>query len=125
MRAPPPARLLEGKVALITGGSRGLGRAMALVFAREGAAVGFSYRTKAAEAAQVVAQITAAGGRAQAWACEVTDRAATRTMFREAEAGLGPIDILVNNAGVGQPLPLALMEDEDWDQVESEVEGCL
>jgi len=111
------AGLLEGRVVLVTGGSRGLGRAMVEVFAREGATVAFNYARNEDDAAATVAAVSAAGGRVQGFRCSVTDRAGLRDMVKKVEQDLGPIDALVNNAGVGQVLPLALMEEEDWDRM--------
>jgi NAD(P)-dependent dehydrogenase (short-subunit alcohol dehydrogenase family) len=105
--------MLGGRTALITGGSRGLGRALVGVFAREGARVAFSYARDEAGAA---ASAAAAPG-SRTYRVSVTDAAATESMVEELEREWGGIDILVNNAGVSQNLPLALMEEEDWDHV--------
>jgi NAD(P)-dependent dehydrogenase (short-subunit alcohol dehydrogenase family) len=118
--------LLPDKVVLITGGSRGLGRAMAIAFAREGATVAFNYARRDDDARATVAAIECAGGRARAWRCSVTDRPAVREMVRAIEADLGGIDVLVNNAGIGQVLPFVMMEDSDWDQMmETHVKGAF
>jgi NAD(P)-dependent dehydrogenase (short-subunit alcohol dehydrogenase family) len=109
--------LLAGRVVLVTGGSRGLGAAMVKVFAREGARVAFNYSSSDADAAATVAAVEAAGGIARAYRCSVLDRAGLRAMVRQIEEQLAPIDTLVNNAGTGQVLPLALMEEDDWDQM--------
>jgi NAD(P)-dependent dehydrogenase (short-subunit alcohol dehydrogenase family) len=108
---------LAGRVVLVTGGSRGLGRAMVTAFARDGARVAFNYSTSDADAAAVVAAVETAGGFARAYKCNVTDRAGLRAMVKRVEEEVGPIDTLVNNAGTGQVLPLALMEEEDWDRM--------
>jgi len=110
-------RLLDGRTILITGGSRGLGRAMVEVFTREGAVVAFNYARSEEDAAATVAAVAAAGGRAHAYRCSVTDRAGLREMVKTIELEVGPLDVLVNNAGVGQVLPLALMEEDDWDRM--------
>jgi 3-oxoacyl-[acyl-carrier protein] reductase len=110
-------KLLEGRVVLVTGGSRGLGRAMVTVFAREGARVAFNYSSSHGDAAATVAAVEAAGGFARAYQCSVTDRAGLRAMVGQIEDAVGPIDTLVNNAGTGQVLPLALMEEDDWDRM--------
>ena len=91
---------LAGRVALITGGARGIGRAVALRFAREGAAVALNYRSRADAADEVVESIRKAGGKAAAFAADVADRAAVEAMAAQVSAELGPVDILVNNAGV-------------------------
>jgi len=112
-------RLLEGRVALVTGGSRGLGRAICLALAREGADVAFNYSRNEADATDLLERIQSTGARAWAWKTSVLDRAGLQTLARTLEAEAGQIDILVNNAGVGQVVPLALMEEEDWDRVMS------
>ena len=109
--------LLEGKVALVTGGSRGLGRAICEVLAREGADVCFNYAKNEAEAAKVAQVIESHGRKAATYRCSVLDRAALATMVADIEAKHGRIDILVNNAGITQVMPFALIEEEDWDQV--------
>ena len=91
---------LEGKVALVTGGSRGLGRAIALRLAREGAAVAVNYRERAADAEAVAKEISSAGGRAFAIGADVGDASAVRLMVEQAERQFGPVSILVNNAGI-------------------------
>lgn len=110
-------KLLDGRVVLVTGGSRGLGRAMVTVAAREGARVAFNYSSSDADAAATVAAIEAGGGFARAYKCSVTDSAGLRAMVRQVEESVGPIDTLINNAGKGQVLPLALMEEDDWDRM--------
>lgn len=110
-------KLLDGRVVLVTGGSRGLGRAMVTAFAREGARVAFNYASSDADAAATVAAVEAGGGFARAYKCSVVDSAGLRAMVRQVEEAVGPIDTLVNNAGTGQVLPLALMEEDDWDRM--------
>ena len=91
---------LKGRVALITGGSRGIGRATALKFAQEGAAVMVNYQQQAEAASEVVEQIGASGGRALALQADVGEPAAVDEMLQRSVREVGPIDILVNNAGV-------------------------
>jgi NAD(P)-dependent dehydrogenase (short-subunit alcohol dehydrogenase family) len=118
--------LLADRVALVTGGSRGLGAAIVKTFAREGARVAFNYSSSDAAAAATAAAVEAAGGFARAYKCSVLDREGLRAMLRRIEDDVGPIDTLVNNAGVGQVLPLALMEEEDWDRMmDTHVKGAF
>ncbi len=91
---------LAGKTAVVTGASRGLGRAIALRLAREGSAVAVNYRERAAEAEEVVASIRASGGRAVAIQADIADRAQVLAMAERVEREIGPVDILVYNAGV-------------------------
>ena len=93
---------LAGKVAIVTGGGRGVGRATALEFAAAGAAVMVSARSKD-EIEDTASEIRKAGGRAAACAADVTDLAALKTMLAATEAELGPPTVLVNNAGGGVP----------------------
>ena len=88
------------QVAVVTGASRGLGRAAARLLARRGAAVGVNFAAQGAAAEALVAEIVAAGGRAVALGADVADAAAVEAMMARAEAELGPITILVNNAGI-------------------------
>ena len=110
------ARLLDGEVALVTGGSRGLGQAIARVFAGEGARVAFSY-TRDQAGSQQTLELCGGAGRARAFQASVLDAPATASMVAEIEREWGSIDILVNNAAVSQNMPLALMEEDDWDRV--------
>jgi NAD(P)-dependent dehydrogenase (short-subunit alcohol dehydrogenase family) len=111
------APMLAGRRALITGGTRGLGRALVERFAREGAKVAFSYTRDEAGAAETVAAVRAAGGEASAHRASVLDGPATAKMIGDVERAWGAIDVLVNNAGISQNLPLALLEEEDFDLV--------
>ena len=99
------------RVVLITGASRGIGRAVAIMLAQQGAAVGVNYVRDLAAAEQTAADIERAGGRAALLQGDVADESAVLAMFDALEAACGPIDGLVNNAGiVAPPLPLAQMD---------------
>lgn len=112
-----PGRRLEGKRCLITGGSRGLGRALGEAFAREGARVAFTFARNAADAEEARARIAACGAAPLVFQGSVADAAhVERTVAALAEAW-GGVDVLVNNAGVTQILPVALLEERDWDTV--------
>jgi NAD(P)-dependent dehydrogenase (short-subunit alcohol dehydrogenase family) len=111
--------LLEGRVALVTGGSRGLGRAICLALAREGAEVAFNFSHNEKDAADLLQLLKGIGVRAWAFKTSVLDKAGLQKLARTLEEEAGHVDILVNNAGIGQVVPLALMEEEDWDRVMS------
>ncbi len=108
---------LREKVAVVTGGSRGLGRAIALGLAREGAAIAVCYRSGLAEAGEVVGEIVAAGGTAAAFCVDTVDRASIEAMVAAVDKRFGRIDILVNNAGVMNTTPFLELTDEEWDRV--------
>lgn len=109
--------LLKGKRALVTGGSRGFGRALCERFAAEGADVAFNYSSDEKGAAETLQRLQAGGRRALAFKVSVLDEAGLMKMAEDIESEWGGIDALVNNAGVSQPLPFSLMEGADWDGV--------
>ena len=109
--------LLEGKIALVTGASRGIGRQIALTLAKEGAVVIVNYNGSAAKAEEVVREITEAGGTAEAVQCSVSDYAKTEEMMKDLIARYKRIDILVNNAGITKDNLLMKMNEEEYDAV--------
>lgn len=108
---------LHGRTALVTGASRGLGRATALCLAAAGASVGVNYRRGEAEALAVVAAIEAAGGKAVALAGDVADPDACQRLVDSAIESLGGLDILVNNAGISKDALIYDMAPQDWLEV--------
>jgi 3-oxoacyl-[acyl-carrier protein] reductase len=109
---------LTGKTALITGGSRGLGRAIALALAGQGADVAVNYRGNAAAADEVAQQVVSIGRRALTIQGDTSaGREACEAMVKQAVDGLGSLDILVNNAGITRDNLLMRMDVEEWDAV--------
>jgi 3-oxoacyl-[acyl-carrier protein] reductase len=108
---------MKGQTALVTGGGRGIGRAIVAELARRGARVRFSYLADEASAAETVALVKAAGGDAAGARVDVRDREAVREWVRAAGAETGGVHILVNNAGIRRDGLLALMKDEDFTDV--------
>jgi 3-oxoacyl-[acyl-carrier protein] reductase len=107
---------LDGRVALVTGGSRGIGRAIALGLAESGADVAVNYRTRGEEAAAVVRQVEALGRRAIAVGADVSREADVERLFVEVTAALGPIDVLVSNAGIANPATIDTLDLARWDE---------
>lgn len=105
---------LSGKIALVTGASRGIGRAIAQELAKEGAAVAVNYRAGREKAQQVVDEITAAGGRAIALSGDVAEFAEAETLVAQTIKELGGLHILVNNAGIARDGLIFNMKPEDW-----------
>ncbi len=109
--------LLEGKVALITGASRGIGRSIALALAKEGAAVAINYAGNVKAAEEVQAEIAGSGGKAIIVKADVSDAEAVEAMIETVVNEYGTIDILVNNAGITRDGLLIRMKQQDWDAV--------
>jgi len=111
---------LTGTRVLVTGGSRGIGRAMVEAFARAGAAVAFNYSRAEddAEATETLAAARAAGATVFSTRADVADGASVETMMTEMREALGgPIEVLVNNAAISHDAPLMMMKETDWDRV--------
>jgi 3-oxoacyl-[acyl-carrier protein] reductase len=107
---------LSTRVALVTGGSRGIGAAIAVTLAGLGAAVAVNYRERADDAEAVVAGIKAGGGRAMALAADVSQAVAVAVMVEQVAKTLGPVDILVNNAGIAIPRGVDDLSEDDFDR---------
>ncbi|MCC7450579.1 MAG: SDR family oxidoreductase [Anaerolineae bacterium] len=107
---------LAGRVALVTGGSRGIGRAACLALAAKGAAVAVHYRSQPEAANAVVQQITGAGGKAVAIQADLAQREAPKQVVEQAVMQVGPLDILVNNAGLMSRSAITDLSDDMWDE---------
>ncbi|MBV8568265.1 MAG: SDR family oxidoreductase [Methylobacteriaceae bacterium] len=107
---------LQNRVALVTGGSRGIGKAIALALAQAGAAVAINYRERAGEAQAVADTIGKSGGRAAAFGADVSVGTAVQSMVHAVQEGLGAIDILINNAGMSAARGLDDITEADFDR---------
>lgn len=107
---------LKTRVALVTGGGRGIGKAIARGLAAAGAAVAVNYRERADTAEATLAEIEAGGGRAGAFRADVSVAAEVGRLVEAVERALGPIDILINNAGVSRPAELEELTEADFDR---------
>ncbi|MBP2663008.1 MAG: fabG 3 [Firmicutes bacterium] len=108
---------LDGQVAIVTGASRGIGRAVAIALAKVGAKVVINYAGNAKAAEEVCKTITSDGGQAIAVQADVADNGAVEALVKKTIETYGKIDILVNNAGITRDALLMRMKDEDWDAV--------
>ncbi len=108
---------VEGKTALVTGASRGIGRAIALELAHEGAKVAVNYQSSDAKAQAVVDEIKAAGGTAILAKANLSKSAEARQMVQDVATEFGRLDVLVNNAGITRDRSLRKMSDEQWEEV--------
>jgi 3-oxoacyl-[acyl-carrier protein] reductase len=108
---------LNGKVALVTGSSRGIGRAIAYALGAEGAAVAINFVKRSVEAHAAELGIRALGRRCVSIQADVSTANDVERLVKSTEDLLGPIDILVNNAGIARPQPIEAIAEEDWDQV--------
>ena len=108
---------LTGKVALVTGASRGIGRAVAIALAKAGADVAVNYRTRTDEAKQVCGEIESLGRQPVAVNADVSIAADVSRLVETVEQQLGEIAILINNAGVTRPQPIEEITEHDWDEI--------
>jgi 3-oxoacyl-[acyl-carrier protein] reductase len=117
---------MHGRVALVTGASRGIGRAIAIALARAGADVAVNYCTHSEEAAAARSEIESQGRRSTVIQGDVSDAAAVRRLIESCEAALGPIEILVNNAGIARPQQIPDITEQDWDDVvDTNLKSCF
>lgn len=108
---------LKGKVALVTGASRGIGRHIALQLAQRGADVAINYRSRQAEGDEVAKEIEATGVRALAFQADLSKMPEARSLVRQVQDQWGHIDILVNNAGITKDKSMKKLTDDDWNDV--------
>jgi 3-oxoacyl-[acyl-carrier protein] reductase len=109
--------LLKGKVAIITGATRGIGKGIALKFAQEGADIAFTYVSSEAQAIEVTKELEAFGVKAKAYKSNAGSLADTEEMVNQVVADFGTVDIVVNNAGITKDGLLMRMSEENWDDV--------
>jgi 3-oxoacyl-[acyl-carrier protein] reductase len=110
-------KLLEGKVAIITGASRGIGKGIAEVFAEHGATIAFTYASSDEKARAFEAELAAKGAKAKGYKSDAADFNAAQALVDEVVAEFGTVDILVNNAGITRDTLLMRMSEEQWDEV--------
>ena len=108
---------LNGKVALVTGASRGIGRAIAVALAEAGADVAVNYLSRSREAQDAESHIRRLGKRSAAIQADVSVRGEVDRLIASVEASLGPVDVLVNNAGIARPQPIEAITEQDWDDL--------
>ncbi len=108
---------LKGKVAIVTGGSRGIGRHISLLLAKRGADVAINYRSRQEEADATIKELEEVGGRALAFQADLSDMTAARNLIRNVHQEWGRIDILVNNAGITRDKTMKKLTDDDWNDV--------
>lgn len=108
---------MKDKVALVTGGSRGIGRAIALDLAAAGAKVAICYQNNGDLADEVVTGITENGGIAQAFKADISKSDEVASLFKAVKETFGPVEILVNNAGIIRQCPLAMLSEAEWDEI--------
>ena len=113
---------LKGKIALVTGAARGVGREIALSLAAEGANVAVNYHNSGKEAETLVSEITAKGAKAKAYKADVADFAAVKTMVEEVVRDFGGLNILINNAGIARRQRFIETKPDDWHR---QIDACL
>jgi len=117
---------LQGKVALVTGSSRGIGRAIAMALAEAGADVVGNFRQRAEEAQAVEREIVALGRRALTVQADISQAGEVERLVRTAQEEMGAVDILINNAGIARPQPIEEITEVDWDEVvDANLKSCF
>jgi len=109
--------LLEGKVAIVTGASRGIGKAIAEQFIAQGATVAFTYRSSAEAASALEAELSSGGGTVKGFQSDAASMADAERLVQEVTEAFGTVDIVVNNAGITDDTLLMRMSEEQWDRV--------
>jgi 3-oxoacyl-[acyl-carrier protein] reductase len=118
--------LLNGRTALVTGSSRGIGRAIAIALAQAGAGVVVNYRHREAEAQAVATEIRALGRPSISVQADVSSASNVERLIRTAEESVGPVDILVNNAGIARVQPVEEITERDWDElIDVNLKSCF
>jgi 3-oxoacyl-[acyl-carrier protein] reductase len=117
MAEPRDEQRLTGRVAVVTGGSRGIGRAISEMLAEKGAAVAVLFKDREAPARELEAAVRASGGRAWAGQCDVANEASIAEFFARVTNELGPVDILVNNAGIVRDAHVLFLDSTRWRDV--------
>jgi 3-oxoacyl-[acyl-carrier protein] reductase len=110
-------KLLEGKVALITGGSRGIGAAIVRAYAEHGASVAFTYRSSAGPAEAIVKELEEKGAQVKAYQSDASSYSDTEALIKQVLEDFGKVDVLINNAGITKDNLMLRMTEEQWDQV--------
>ena len=122
----PACNLLAGKKVFITGGTRGIGRAICTLFAQQGADIAFNYKSNEQAAAEIQTEIEALGRRCISFKASVSDLPAVRQMFKEGSKFLGGLDILVNNASIKKDGFAAMIPEQDWvDVIDTNLKGSF
>ena len=117
---------LTGKVALVTGGSRGIGREIALTLAGAGMDVAVNYRTRQADAEAVCSLVEASGRRALAVQADVSSASDIKAMVESIETRMGPVSVLINNAGIARSQSLDQITEGDWDEIiDTNLKSCF
>jgi len=109
--------IFKGKVAIVSGGTRGIGKAIVLMLAQEGADIAFTYLKSAEEAEELIKEVESKGSKVQAYKIDVRDFDKAKEFVEKVKLEFGRLDILVNNAGITRDKALMMMAKEDWQEV--------